>query len=135
MTIRPKPKTFGPVFANFDGTQTVQYTDATSERSPHLPEGTPVDMLLASLAYCMIKSAEWAAKDHGATLQPFAVKVTGTKALDQPGRIEVMNVTLIGDLVDDPASARQIVKLAKAICTVSNTLNCEVIVTAEPSND
>ncbi|MFK7836610.1 MAG: OsmC family protein [Sulfitobacter sp.] len=132
MTIRPKPKTFGPLFAHFDGTQTVQYTNATSAPSPHLPEGTPVDMLLASLAYCMIKSAEWAAKDQGVTLQPFVVKVTGTKALDQPGRIERMDVTLIGDLVEASALAGTIVKQAKAICTVSNTLNCKITVTTEP---
>jgi uncharacterized OsmC-like protein len=41
---------------------------------------------------------------------------------------------MIGELVDDPSTARQIVKMAKAICTVSNTLNCEVIVAMEPNN-
>lgn len=134
MTVPPKPKSFGPVFAYFDGTQTVGYASATSERSPHPPDGTPVDLLLASLAYCMVRSVEWAAKDHGAALHPFTVKVTGAKAPDLPGRIEVMDVTLIGDLVDDATTARQIAKLAKAICTVSNTLNCDVTVATEPAN-
>jgi uncharacterized OsmC-like protein len=134
MTIRPRPKTFGPVFAYFDGTQAVHYASATSTRTPYPPDGTPVDMMLASLAYCMIKSAEWAAKDQGTTLQPFAVKVTGTKALELPGRIETICVTLIGDIVADPAMAQQIVKLAKGICTVSNTLNCDITVATEPES-
>lgn len=134
MTVTPKPKSFGPIFASFDGTETVLYSDATSDRSPHPPDGTPIDMLLASLAYCLVRSVEWAAKDQGAALHPFSVKVLGAKAPNQPGRIEVMTVTLIGDLVDDPTTARQIVKMAKAICTVSNTLNCEVIVATERNN-
>ena len=134
MTVKTKTKSFGPVFASSDGTQTVLYSDATLDRSSHPPDGTPIDMLLASLAYCMVRSVEWAAKDQGAALQPFSVKVLGAKAPNQPGRIEVMTVTLIGDLVDDPTTARQIIKMAKAICTVSNTLNCEVIVAMESNN-
>jgi uncharacterized OsmC-like protein len=37
--------------------------------------------------------------------------------------------------VDDSAVAGQIVKLAKSICTVSNTLNCAVLVSTEPASD
>ena len=81
MKIKLKPKTFGPVFAFFDSSKEVQYaTTETSERTPHAPPGSPVDMLLASLAFCMVKSVEWAAKDQGETLLPFSVKVAGTKS-------------------------------------------------------
>jgi len=132
MTIKLKAKTFGPVFAFFDTSDVVQYASTEiSLRTPHPPAGTPVDMLLASLAYCMVKSAEWAAQNQGASLLPFSVKVTGTKAPDLPGRIELMEVTLIGKLVDDAATAQQIVNLAKNTCTVSNTLNCEITVATE----
>ena len=136
MIIRMKPKAFGPVLAFYDGSETVCYaTDLVSEKSPHPPAGSPVDMLLASLAYCIVKSVEWAAKDHKASLHPFAVKVTGTKALDLPGRVEQMDLTIVGDLVDDTAKADQITAMAKSICTVSNTLNCPVTVTREPAGD
>ena len=134
MTLTAKPKSFGPIFASFNGTQTVHYCDATSERSPHPPDGTPVDMLLASLAYCMVRSVEWAAKSQDVVLHPFSVKVMGRKAANLPGRVEVMTVTLIGDLVDDPNTASEIVKIAKGLCTVSNTLTCEIIVTMESNN-
>ena len=93
-----------------------------------------MDMLLASLAFCMVKSVEWAAKDQGERLLPFSVKVAGTKALDLPWRVEVMEVTLFGGLVENAAATPQIAKLAKSICTVSNTLNCEISLTLEPKD-
>lgn len=136
MIVRMKPKTFGPVFAFYDRSETVRYaTDLVSEQSPHPPEGSPVDMLLVSLAYCIVKSVELAAKSHKAPLQPFAVQVTGTKALDLPGRVEQMDLTIIGDLVDDSAVAEKIVKQAKSICTVSSTLNCVVTAALESATD
>ena len=93
-----------------------------------------MDMLLASLAFCMVKSVEWAAKDQGERLLPFSVKVAGTKAPDLPWRVEVMEVTLFGGLVENAAATPQIAKLAKSICTVSNTLNCEISLTLEPKD-
>lgn len=135
MKIKLKPKTFGPVFAFLDSSNEVQYaTTETSERTPHAPPGSPVDMLLASLAFCMVKSVEWAAKDQGETLLPFSVKVAGTKAPELTGRVEVMEVTLIGDLVENATATLQIAKLAKSICTVSNTINCEISLTLEPTD-
>ena len=135
MKIKQKPKTFGPVFAFFDSSNEVQYAiTETSERTRHTPPGSPVDMLLASLAFCMVKSVEWAAKDQNERLLPFSVKVAGTKALDQPWRVEVMEVTLFGDLVENAIATPQIAKLAKSICTVSNTLNCQISLTLEPKD-
>ena len=135
MKIKQKPKTFGPVFAFFDSSNEVQYAiTETSERTRHAPPGSPVDMLLASLAFCMVKSVEWAAKDQNERLLPFSVKVAGTKALDQPWRVEVMEVTLFGDLVENAIATPQIAKLAKSICTVSNTLNCQISLTLEPKD-
>ena len=132
MKIKLRPKTFGPVVACFDFSNEVQYaTTETSERTPHAPPGSPVDMLLASLAFCMVKSVEWAAKDQGETLLPFSVKVAGTKAPDLPWGVEVMEVTLIGDLVENATATPQIAKLAKSICTVGNTLNWELSLTLE----
>lgn len=136
MTTQIKPKRFGPLFAVYDGSETTRYAlDQTSTTSPYPPAGSPVDILLASLAYCIVKSVEWAAKDCKASLQPFSVQVVGTKAVDLPPRVAGMDVTIIGQLVNDPAIAKQIVKVAKSICTVSNTLNCAVSVAMEPDQN
>ena len=91
-------------------------------------------MMLASLAYCIVVSVIWAAKDYDVTPHPFKVKVTGTKALNEPGRVAMIDVTLIGVLVDDFAISTQIMNKAKAICTVSNTLNCDVNVFMDAIN-
>jgi uncharacterized OsmC-like protein len=136
MALKLKPKSFGPVFALFDGTETTRFAFGDpSNATPHVPIQTPVDTLLASLAFCIVKSVIWAADQQAATLQPFIVKVTGAKAPDLPGRVEKMHITIIGTLVEDGSFAEKIVKQAKSICTVSNTLNCDVTVSTEPAAD
>ncbi|HAB36996.1 MAG TPA: hypothetical protein DCE52_03165 [Rhodobacteraceae bacterium] len=129
-----KPRIFGPIFAYFDGTKKVNYSSKKSKRTAHPPDGTPIDMMLASLAYCIVVSVIWAAKDYDVTPHPFKVKVTGTKALNEPGRVAMIDITLIGVLVDDFAISTQIMNKAKAICTVSNTLNCDVNVSMDAIN-
>lgn len=136
MTTKLKPKSFGPIFALFDGSDTTGFAVGDpSQVSPHPPTQTPVDMLLASLAHCLVKSVEWAADQHNVVLPPFMVKVEGTKARDLPNRVAKMHVIIIGDLVDDGAVQRKIIKQAKAICTVSNTLNCAIKVSTAPAMD
>ena len=136
MVLRMKPKSFGPVFALFDGTDNIQFAfDDPSEATPHPPSQTPVDTLLASLASCIVKSVQLAASQHNATLKPFMVKVTGNKAPDLPGRVEQMQVMIIGQLADDGSLAQKLVKQAKAICTVSNSLNCTVTIATQDAVD
>ena len=91
--------------------------------------------MLASLASCTLKSVEWVAGEHGAALKPFTVKVTGQKAPDQPNRVDVAHITIIGAFVDDAVLRPEIVAQAKSICTVSNTLNCAINVTLEAGGD
>ena len=136
MAINLKPKLFGPVFATFDGTEITGYAFGDqSQATPYLTTKTPVDALLASLAYCIVVSIEWAANQNKATLQPFMVKVTGIKAPDLPSRIEKMHVSIISAVVADVFLAEKIVGEAKSICTISNTLNCEVSISVETEAD
>lgn len=132
MTLKMKPKTFGPVFVDFDGDETVQfaYGDPT-ELSSSPPLNSPVDTLLASLGYCIVASIQWAAGERNLELNPFMVEISGIKALDQPGRVEKIDSMVIGQVVDDAGLSERILKQAKAICTVSNTLNCEVTLTSK----
>lgn len=136
MALRMKPKSFGPVFALFDGTDNIQFAFGDpSELTPHPPSQTPVDTLLASLAACIVKSVQMAANQHDATLKSFMVKVTGNKTPDLPGRVEKMQITIIGQLVDDGSLAQKLVKQAKAMCTVSNSLNCTVTIATQAAAD
>ena len=135
MKTKLKPKSLGHVLAFSAPTNEGQYAiTEVSEGTPHVSPASPVEMVLAVLAFCMVKSVEWAAKDQGERLLPFPVTVAGTKALDLPWRVEVMEVTLFGGLVEDATATLHIAKLAKSICTVSNTLNCEISLTLEPKD-
>ncbi|MEH6526788.1 MAG: OsmC family protein [Sneathiella sp.] len=133
MALKVKPKSFGPVFVIFDGMDGIQYAHTDpSNTSPYPPTNTPVDTLIASLGSCIVKSMQWSADQHKVSLNPFMVKVVGIKAPVLPGRIEKMDITILGSLVDDEELAPRIVRQAKSICTVSNTLNCEVEIFFEP---
>ena len=132
MAVKVKPKSFGPVFVLFDGKDGILYAQSDpSDSSPCPPTQTPVDTLIASLGSCIVKSLQWAADQRKVALNPFSVKVVGIKAPDLPGRIEKMDVTIIGKPVGDDALVPRIVKQAKSICTVSNSLNCDVAITVE----
>lgn len=127
MVLKVKPKTFGPVFVLFDGGTELQYAYGdTSEPSRFPPVQSPVDTMIASLGSCIVRSIEWSANQSKAQLNPFQVRVSGTKSAELPGRMEKAEITIIGNLVDDEALAQRILRQAKAICTVSNSLNSEV---------
>ena len=56
----------------------------------------------------------------------FHVSAGGEKAIDMPGRLQSIHCVICGDLADDPQDAQRMVAQAKEICTVSNTLNCDI---------
>lgn len=127
MVLKVKPKTFGPIFVSYTEGGDVRYAEGdTTVTSPHPPAGSPVDTMIASLGSCIVKSVEWAAGQRQVSLNPFMVKVVGTKSTELPGRIASIELTIIGDIVDDIALIPRILKQAKAICTVSNSLNSDV---------
>lgn len=127
MDSKTKPKTFGPVHVSFDGKGQILYAMIDPEKtSPTPPPETPVDMMIASLGACIVKSVQWAADQRKVALNPFSVTLLGTKSLEIPARIEVIDISVSGNVVDDEALSKRILKQAKAICTVSNSLNSQV---------
>ncbi len=127
MALKMKPKPFGPVFVIFDGSDAFQYAykDVTNA-TPYPPVNSPVDTMLASLGSCIVKSVQWAADQQKVVPQPFQVKVEGLKSIDLPGRVETATITVQGEIVDDAQLAEKIVKQAKSVCTVSNSLTTTV---------
>jgi uncharacterized OsmC-like protein len=92
---------------------------------PTEPGFSPLDLLYASLASCLVLSARIAASRLGLLdrLDQVRVHVTGAKAEDEPSRIERLEIVfeIEGDL--DEAARRAIAEAAEGdICTVSNTL-------------
>jgi len=131
MTVELKPKVFGPIFVFFNGTDTLQYAHIDpSNASAYPPIQAPVDTFLASLGACIVMSIKWSIDQRKFFLNPFIIKVVGIKAFDIPNRIERINIEIIGKFIDNEDLIPRIMRQAKLICTVSNSLSCEVNFTA-----
>lgn len=127
MALKLKPKPFGPVFVIFEGSDNFLYAYGDpANATPHPPVNSPVDTMLASLGSCIVKSVQWASDQQKVTPQPFQVKVDGLKSTDLPGRVESVTITVVGAIVENAELAEKIVKQAKSVCTVSNSLTTKV---------
>lgn len=122
-----RPKRFAPVFVFYDGNGGTGFaTSPDGETQSHPPNDKPVLTLLAAVAQCLLESLRIVAKQDDTRLPAFHVSAGGEKAMDMPGRLQSITCVVCGDLADDPAEAERMVAAAKAICTVSNTLNCRI---------
>ena len=131
MTLELKPKVFGPIFVFFNGANTLQYAHIDpSNTSAYPPIQAPVDTFLASLGACIVMSIKWSTDQRKIFLNPFKIKVIGIKAFDIPNRIERINIEIIGSFIDNEDLITRIMRQAKSICTVSNSLSCVVNFTA-----
>ncbi|MEP3244169.1 MAG: OsmC family protein [Sneathiella sp.] len=131
--VRIKQKKFGPVYVQYEGSDILLYgADLASVDKVAPPTTSPVDTMLASLGACIVKSIEWVAGQKKTPLNPFTVEVAGIKAADLPNRVEALTVRVDIRALDDPETAKAVIKQAKSICTVSNSLNCDVALTVEP---
>ena len=71
-------------------------------------------------------SIKWSTDQRKIILNPFIIKVMGIKAFDTPNRIERINIEIIGNFIDNKDLITRIMRQAKSICTVSNSLSCVV---------
>ncbi|NDR58786.1 OsmC family protein [Aliiruegeria sabulilitoris] len=126
MGIRIKPKSFGPIYVRSNGDGALLYADRPEDFNAVPPHATPVDLLLASVGACIAKSLEIVAEQRGQTLFPFSVEVTGKKATDLPNRLGSADIRVVGKLTDDAELSVELLRQAKSICTISNTLNCPI---------
>ncbi|MCG8511525.1 MAG: OsmC family protein [Rhodospirillales bacterium] len=133
MKIKPKIKTYGPIFARADGDGTLLYGyDRAAIDDPVPTSKTPAETLLASIAACMVLSVNIVAKQKNVQMNPFDVAVTATKAADLPSRFGVYEVRISAGLHDDPELAQSIAKQAKSACTISNSVNGEIALILDP---
>lgn len=89
-----------------------------------LLEGSPVDLLIAAVAGCFVKSCQMVQAARSEKTTRVVAEVLGTKAEGHPNR--VASVSIAYDLSDlTPEKAAKIAKDAKRICTVTNSMSCE----------
>jgi uncharacterized OsmC-like protein len=127
MSIRIKPKSFGPVFVSIDAARNVRYglnANAVDQATP--PAATPAECLLSALGSCIAISLQMAAEQQHLVLAPFQVEVSSKKAEDLPIRFGSFEVIVSRGITDDAEDCEKLLRKVKDICTVSNTLNAAI---------
>lgn len=89
---------------------------------------SPAFLQLFSLGACIAISLGMAAKQMGLSLNAFSVFVTSKKAEDLPSRFGGFSVIVSKNIFIDKQIAINLINKAKTICTVSNSLNAEVLI-------
>ncbi|WP_367715721.1 OsmC family protein [Nitratireductor sp. GISD-1A_MAKvit] len=131
MAIRIKAKTYGP-FTTAIGPGKVIHVDTAPKQnvaitSPSTEEaGTPVDFMISALGACLALSFHHAAQEMKIDVGQVSVEVSGKKAEDLPDRIGSYDATVSLDTMPGEEECAELIKRAKARCTVSNSLNGEV---------
>lgn len=129
MALNIRPKRFGPVFVRRDAAGGVSFaSDAMGPGQPYPPADKPVLTLMAAVGHCMVESIRIVAVQKGAEIGAFAISVASEKSLDAPGRLQSLTIGVHGRIVPDPALRQALVAEAKAICTVSNSLNSAITI-------
>ena len=126
MKVKFKSKTIGPVFV-IKKNQEIRYalSDVSSPtRFP--PSEKPSQTLLASVGACFAKSIDNVAQKQKLRVEEFIIQVKGFSSIDVPIRIAKISVLVSGGLFDKLGEKNQLLMEAKVICTVSNTLNCDI---------
>ena len=132
MKIKQKPKSFGPVYISIDDEGILKFGESLDKIGQVSPDiSSPAVSLLYSIGSCIALSIQMAASKKKIILQPFHVKVKSEKAEDLPSRFGTFYVRVSDRFTEDKQQAKQLLKLAKSICTVSNTLNAEVNVSLD----
>lgn len=99
--------------------------DLTIATRPSEAGFSPLDLLYAALAGCLVVSARSAAGELGLLdrFEAASARVRGEKAADGPSRVAAFHVEIgiSGDL--DASERARIAARAEELCTVSNTLH------------
>lgn len=128
MAIRIKAKTYGPFTTAIGPGKVINVDTAPKQNvaitSPSTEEaGTPVDFMISALGACLALSFHHAAQEMKIEVGTVSVEVSGKKAEDLPDRIGSYAATVSLDTMPDEAQCEELIKRAKARCTVSNSLN------------
>ncbi len=133
MAIRLKPKSFGPLTLEQAREGRFVYTSNGGHQvaaglGDHKEHSAPSDLILGALGSCLGLSFQVAAQQMKIDAGRVSLEVRAEKATDLPSRFGSFAVKLALPDVSDQDVAQKLVKAAKEMCTVSNTLNAEVTI-------
>ena len=132
MPIRMKPKSYGPVFVRSAADGSLRYGDSagTIDRE-HPISGSPAETLLSAIGACMVLSIAIVAARDETVLNPFFVEVRAMKSEQPPSHFGQYQIRVSAELTTDRQVAEAIVKSAKSVCTISNSLNGEIVLAVD----
>jgi uncharacterized OsmC-like protein len=121
-----KPTPYGPVFVCSAADGSLRYGESAGaiDRA-HPISGSPAETLLSAIGACMVLSIAIVAARDETALKPFFVEVRATKSEQPPSHFGQYQIRVSGELTTDRQVAEAIVKSAKSVCTISNSLNGE----------
>lgn len=123
MTIKVKPASYGPVFAKAADDGTLVFASADSEFTATPSLESPAMTLLYSIASCMVLSLQMVAKRKKIAIEPFQFEVIGHKGTELPAHFAHYEIALSRDIHPDLDVAQKLLKDAKSICTISNSMS------------
>ncbi|PNH93856.1 OsmC family protein [Vibrio diazotrophicus] len=122
MAIKMKPASYGPVIVRMNNEGVLQFATLDSEFTSTPSLDSPAMTLLYSIASCMVLSLQMVAKRQKIELEPFTFEVICHKGEDLPAHFSRYEIALSRSVHSDLEVAKKLLKDAKAICTISNSM-------------
>lgn len=127
MAIKLKAKSYGPIYVIANQHGELRYSeDLEAETSASPDISSPAISLLYSLGSCIAISLAMVAQREKIQLADFYLMLSADKASDLPNRFGSFTVAVSATMLADKNKAHDLIKKAKSICTVSNTLNANI---------
>lgn len=123
MAIKVKPASYGPVKATLNKEGGLLFSSADGEFSTTPSLDSPAVTLLYSIASCMVLSLQMVAKRKKIEIGSFSFEVIGHKGTELPAHFAHYEIALSRDVHSDFDVAEKLLKDAKSICTISNSLS------------
>ncbi|KZL05089.1 OsmC-like protein [Pseudovibrio axinellae] len=127
-----KPKTYGPLsVTSQEAPQSLQVSNQFGHQyaagyGESEEFSAPSDLIMSALGSCMAVSLQFVAKQKKLLLGPINITVKAEKAPTFPHRFGSFSLEVSLPDIEDRTKAEALIKAAKEICTVSNTLNAEI---------
>jgi uncharacterized OsmC-like protein len=132
MTLRVKPSSEGPILVSFDEHRGLRYGRVVSELSVSPVLDNPAETFLYSIGSCMAISLQKLALRRQIEIQSFHLQVTGHKGEFLPAHFTHYDIQLSKGIHSDRELAEKLLKDAKKICTISNSVSGSVELGLEP---
>lgn len=123
MAVKVKPVTYGPVRVSVDDQGNMVFAKGDSEFTSTPPLDKPAITLLYSIGSCMVLSLQAVASGKKVEIEPFYFELSLHKGAELPAHFAEYDIALSSSVHPDRATAEKLLKNAKSICTVSNSLS------------